>query len=169
MTESKGIVKIYLDNGVYEEHISEVIQAIHDADDNGNPIHLYISTLGGSVYECLALVDIIKDCKVPVTGVALGKVQSAGVPILAVCDYRKTYKHTCFMWHGVTISPEPQKLRDIKICYKVHRKQEKQLRKILSKHTKLKKKQIDKIIGSSIDWFFDSKEAKRIGLVDKII
>lgn len=162
-------VKIYLNEGVYEEHINEVIQKIHEADELGNPIDLYISTLGGSVYECLALVDVIKECKVPVTGIALGKVQSAGVVILAACDYRKSYKHTLFMWHGISAAIDSMTLRDIKNLRSQYRYQEKQLVKILTKRTNLKKKFLHGILDSAEDWYFRPKDAKRYGLIDEII
>lgn len=162
-------VKIYLNEGVYEEHINEVIQQIHEADDSGSPIDLYISTLGGSVYEGLALVDVIKSCKVPVTGITLGKVQSAGVVILAACDYRKSYKHTFFMWHGIKAGFPNLALRDIKNLGIQLRRQEKQLVKILTKRTKLKRKFLYGILESAEDWFFSPRDAKRFGLIDEII
>ena len=75
---------ILLHGGVNEETIAQVIAGLaHLAGINNEEIRLVISTYGGSVHEMFALYDMIKYIKCPVRTIALGKVMSAGVLLLA--------------------------------------------------------------------------------------
>ena len=75
---------VYLHGEVSEHSIAIVIaQLLHLANLNRNPIYLVVSTYGGSVDEMFSLYDILKFLPCPVHTVALGKVMSAGVLLLA--------------------------------------------------------------------------------------
>src|SRR5574343_563787 len=75
---------VVLHGDVNEFSISMVVaQMLHLASLNHKPIHLIISTYGGSVDEMFTLYDTIKFLPCPVHTIALGKVMSAGVLLLA--------------------------------------------------------------------------------------
>lgn len=76
---------VYLHGEVNEQSIGIVIsQMLFLAQqDSKAPIYLIVSTYGGSVDEMFSLYDIIKFLPCPVHTIALGKVMSAGVLLLA--------------------------------------------------------------------------------------
>src|SRR5271166_4169287 len=75
---------VFLHGEVSENAIAQVIaQMLHLAHVGNEPIHLILSTYGGSIDEMFSLYDTIKFLPCPVHTVALGKVMSAGVLLLA--------------------------------------------------------------------------------------
>ena len=96
---------VVLHGDVNESSISLVVaQLLHLASINHNPIHLVISTYGGSVDEMFTLYDTIKFLPCPVHTIALGKVMSAGVLLLAsgTKGHRMIGKSARIMIHPVS-------------------------------------------------------------------
>src|SRR4051812_38599097 len=75
---------VYLSGEVNEHTIANVIvQLLSMANQSNKPIHLVVSTYGGSVDEMFSLYDAIKFLPCPVHTIGLGKIMSAGVLLLA--------------------------------------------------------------------------------------
>jgi ATP-dependent Clp protease protease subunit len=76
---------IYFSGDVSETSVSQAIAALFGMarKDTSKPIYIVIETYGGSVDSMFALYDAIKYVPCPVHTIALGKVMSAGVLILA--------------------------------------------------------------------------------------
>lgn len=76
---------IYFSGDVSETSVSQAIAAIFALSRKNphKPIYLVIETYGGSVDSMFALYDAMKFVSCPVHTIALGKVMSAGVLILA--------------------------------------------------------------------------------------
>lgn len=162
---------VFLHGDVTEHTISNVIaQLLHLANVNHNPIHLVVSTYGGSVDEMFSLYDTIKFLPCPVHTVGLGKIMSAGVLILStgVKGKRLMGASGRIMVHSVTggvygnvfeaenQTKEQRRLHDLMVA-------------TLSKETKMSKKHVEQIMDERVDRFLTPQEAVKLGIVDKII
>ena len=66
------------------------------------PIYLFINSFGGSVYNGLALVDIIKTSKTPIYTVALGSAMSMGLWIYSAGYKRLVGENATLMFHDIS-------------------------------------------------------------------
>lgn len=163
---------VYLHSEVSEHLIANVIaQLLHLANLNRNPIYLIISTYGGSVDEMFSLYDIIKFLPCPVHTVALGKVMSAGVLLLAsgVKGMRLIGASARIMIHPMSagvagnifeLENQTQEARRLQtlMCDK------------LVKETRMSKKQVEnEIMKPMLDYHLIPERAIKLGIVDRII
>jgi ATP-dependent Clp protease protease subunit len=163
---------VYLHADVSEHSIAHVIaQLLHLANLNRNPIYLIVSTYGGSIDEMFSLYDIIKFLPCPVHTVALGKVMSAGVLLLAsgVKGKRLMGSSARIMIHPLSggvvgnifelenQTKEARRLQDLMV-------------NALVKETKMQRKQVEEtIMRPMLDYYLTPEEAIKLGIVDKII
>jgi ATP-dependent Clp protease protease subunit len=131
---------------------------------------LVISTYGGSVDEMFSLYDTIKFLPCPVHTIALGKVMSAGVLLLAsgVKGKRMIGSSARIMIHPISGGvlgnvfeamnemKEFERLQELMVC-------------ALMKETKLKKEKVDKLMKAGHDFFLTPEQAIQMGIVDRII
>lgn len=66
------------------------------------PIKLFINSFGGSAYDGLALIDIIKQSKTPVHTISIGSSMSMGLWIYLAGHKRYVGEHATLMYHDVT-------------------------------------------------------------------
>lgn len=162
---------VVLHGEVNEHSISSVIvQLLQLANQSNKPIHLVISTYGGSVDEMFSLYDTIKFLPCPVHTIALGKVMSAGVLLLAsgVKGKRMIGKSARIMIHPISgglFGNVFEALNEVK----EHERLQKLMVDALLKETKLSRKQIEKIMRAGHDYFLTPEEALKMGIVDKIV
>lgn len=162
---------VVLHGEVNEHSISSVIvQLLQLANQNNKPIHLVISTYGGSVDEMFSLYDTIKFLPCPVHTIALGKVMSAGVLLLAsgVKGKRMIGKSARIMIHPISgglFGNVFEALNEVK----EHQRLQELMVSALLKETKMTKKQIEKIMRAGHDYFLTPEEALKMGIVDKVV
>ena len=162
---------VVLHGEVNEASISMVVaQMLHLASQNHKPIHLVISTYGGSVDEMFTLYDTIKFLPCPVHTVALGKVMSAGVLLLASGEKGKRMigKSARIMMHPASAGAAGnifEMMNDVK----EYKRQQDQMVNAIVKESKCSKRQIEKIMNSGHDVYLLPEEAVKMGIVDKII
>lgn len=162
---------VVLHGDVNEHTISAVIaQLLHLANQSRKPIHLVVSTYGGSVDEMFSLYDTIKVLPCPVHTIALGKVMSAGVLLLAAGEKGKRLigRSARIMMHPVSggvygnvfevlhESKEHQRLHDLMVG-------------ALESETKMKRSDIQKIMKAGHDFYITADEAIKLGIVDRVI
>jgi ATP-dependent Clp protease, protease subunit len=163
---------VYLHSEMNEHSVSNVIaQLLHLANINRNPIYLIVSTYGGSIDEMFSLYDIIKFLPCPVHTVALGKVMSAGVLLLAagVKGKRLMGASARIMIHPLSgavdgnifeLENKTQEARRLQVLMCDH----------LIKETKMSKKQVEEtIMKPMLDYYMAPEQAIKMGIVDKII
>lgn len=163
---------VYLHSEVSEHSIANVIaQLLHLANLNRNPIYLIVSTYGGSIDEMFSLYDIIKFLPCPVHTVALGKVMSAGVLLLAsgVKGKRLMGASARIMMHPISggvfgnvfeLENQTQEAKRLQalMCDR------------LVKETKMTKKQVEDIVMKPmLDYHLTPDLAIKMGIVDRII
>jgi ATP-dependent Clp protease protease subunit len=162
---------IMLHSEINEFTISYVIgQLFQLASISHDPIHLVISTYGGSVDEMLSLYDVIKFLPCPIHTIALGKVMSAGVLLLAsgTKGNRMIGKSARIMIHPIMGQMGGNIFELANECKEQQRLQDLMI-ECLQKETKMSKKKINEIMKSGHDYFLLPNEAIKIGIVDKII
>lgn len=162
---------VVLHGDVNEHTISAVIaQLLHLANLSRKPIHLVVSTYGGSVDEMFSLYDTIKFLPCPVHTIALGKVMSAGVLLLAAGEKGKRLigRSARIMMHPVSggmygnvfevlhESREHRRLHDLMVD-------------ALERETRMKRADIQKIMRAGHDFYITADEAIKMGIVDKMV
>jgi len=162
---------VVLHGEVNEASICNVIvQMLQLANQNHKPIHLVISTYGGSVDEMFSLYDTIKFLPCPVHTIALGKVMSAGVLLLAsgVKGKRMIGKSARIMIHPISGGVIGNVFEAMNEMKEFARLQELMTSALLSETT-MKKEEIDDLMKAGHDCFLTPEQAVKLGIVDRVI
>lgn len=139
-----------------------------DADDHDEPIHLYISSPGGSVMAGLAILDTMHLIDAPVHTYAMGLVASMAA-VLFTCGEkgeRKILPNAEVMIHQPLGGYQGQ-ASDIEIHANHILKLKAKLNKIIADATGQNVRTIAK--ETERDNYFEAKEAITFGLADKLI
>ncbi len=139
-----------------------------DSQDKKNDVKLYINSPGGSVTAALAIYDTMQFVKSDISTICIGIAASAAAILLSAGKKNKRFilPNSEVMIHQVMGGVEGQ-ATDIDIHAKHILKTKDRLNKILSKHTGKKVAEVEK--DAERDNFMSAQEARRYGLVDKII
>lgn len=139
-----------------------------ESEDAKKDIKLYINTPGGSVTAGMAIYDTMQYVKCPVQTICIGLAASMGATLLAAGTKGKriALPNAEVMLHQVMGGAEGQ-ASDIKIQAEHILKVRERLNDILAKHTGQNLSKIEK--DTDRDFYMDAAEAKKYGLVDKII
>ncbi len=139
-----------------------------DAENSKEDIKIYVNSPGGSVTSALALYDTMQHVKAPVATICLGQAASAAAVLLACGAKGKRYSlpNARIMIHQVMGGVEGQQ-KDVEIQAREMLRIKNQINQILSKHTGQPIKKIE--ADSDRDYFMTADEAKKYGIIDKII
>lgn len=131
-------------------------------------ISLYINSPGGSVTAGLAIIDTMNHLKNDVSTVCVGLAASMGAVILSSGAKGKRFAlpNAEVMIHQPSGGAEGM-ASDIEISAKRIVKNREVLNKMLSKNTGQPFSRIEKDVDR--DFFMDSAEAKKYGIIDKVI
>ena len=158
-------------------HIRNMLDELEKADVNRQiPFTFYISTAGGNTEDMFALYDVIKYAQskgVIIKTVGIGKVFSAGVPLLAAGTpgYRYIGRNCRTMIHDGSISGDSFEgsLTSVKNEIEEIKLAKKKYYDILKNTTAINDKMIKQILKKRINHYFSSDEAVRLGIVDKLL
>lgn len=167
----KKIAEINEEDESYIDKIKKVASDYGDFSEfKFEPPHikLYLSTYGGSVYDGLGLYDIIKASKTPVDVYCNGKIMSMGIIVMLAAANRYAYKNTTFMIHEVS-SGSIGKLDEMEESVEEAKRLNNILFSIITENTKIERTKLHEIKKLKKDWYFNAKEALKLGLVTKII
>ncbi len=153
------------------DHVANIIIAqflFLDAENKDKDIKFYINTPGGSVSSGMAIYDTIQYVKCDVSTICVGMAASMGATLLAAGAKGKRFAlpNSEIMIHQVMGGAEGQ-ASDIKIRAEHILSVRDRLNKILAKHTGQKIATIEQ--DTDRDRFMTADEAKKYGIVDKII
>jgi ATP-dependent Clp protease protease subunit len=131
-------------------------------------ISFYINSPGGSVTATLAIYDTMQHIKPDVATICVGVAASGGAILLAAGEKGKRYAlpNSEIMIHQVLGAAEGQAV-EIEITARHILKIKDKLNHILAKHTNQTYEKIEK--DTDRDFFMDSEEAKKYGLIDEVI
>lgn len=138
------------------------------SEDPKKDISLYINSPGGYIHSGLAIVDAMNHIKPDVSTVAVGMAASMGSIILTSGTKGKRFAlpHAEVMIHQPHGGAEGQ-ATDIEISAKHILSQRDRTNKILAKTTGQPLSKVEKDVDR--DFFMTSEEAKKYGIVDKIL
>lgn len=139
-----------------------------DAENSKEDIKLYINSPGGSVTAAMAMYDTMQHVKADVSTICIGQAASAAAVLLACGAKGKRFSlpNARVLIHQVMGGVEGQQ-KDVEIQAKEMLRIKNQINQILSRHTGQPMKKIEQ--DSDRDYFMTAEEAKKYGLIDKII
>lgn len=133
------------------------------------PIHLYVSSPGGSVYDALKIIDMMHMINAPVHVFCTGLVASAGVLIAinGVKNYRYASEHCTFMIHQPSVAFDRATISDLHIGIQEGLRLKHLSMKMMCECTG----QPEDVIRRDIerDFYMTSQEAVQYGLIDRVI
>ena len=165
------IDRIVFISGEVEDGMANAICAqllFLQAQDPKKQINVYINSPGGVVTAGLAIYDTMKFISCPVATYCMGQAASMGAFLLAAGDKGKRYAlpHARIMIHQPSGSTNG-KISDIEISYKESQRLKDMLNQILAENCGKTLKDMEK--ATDRDNFMSPEEAKKFGLIDKVI
>tara|TARA_B100001093_G_scaffold502522_1_gene555639 strand:+ start:396 stop:1085 length:690 start_codon:yes stop_codon:yes gene_type:complete len=177
ITERKGsevvAALLYLEN----TSLTQMLKDPKDPDSEiltvARPVNMYVSTHGGvasDMFSILDVMDMVKKNTCDINTYGVGKVMSAGVPILAAGTKgkRRIGKNCRIMLHNVlagaggTIFNMENELEEIKWVQDSYIE-------TLASYTKMTKSKIKKMLKTQRDVYISAQEAIELGIADEII
>lgn len=155
-----------IDDAVVNTLIAQLL--FLDAESSTDDIKIYINSPGGSVTAAMALYDSMQHVKADVSTIVLGQAASAAAVLLAAGAKGKRFAlpNARIMIHQVMGGVEGQQ-KDVEIQAKEMLRIKNQINEIMAKHTGQTLKKIEQ--DTDRDYFMVPDEAKKYGLIDKII
>lgn len=161
---------IFLGGPIHDEMANLIIAQLLflQSEDPKKDISLYINSPGGSVTATLAIVDTMNHIKNDVSTVCVGIAASGGAIVLSAGKKGKRYAlpNSEIMIHQPYGGAEGR-ASDIEITAKQILKTRERLNKLLAGYTNKPLAQIEKDVDR--DYFMDAEEAKKYGVIDKVI
>jgi len=154
------------------EHASNLVIAQMLFLENENPdkdIIFYINSGGGSVYHAFAIYDTMKYVKSDIQTVGIGINASAAAFLLSsgTKGKRLLLPNATVMIHQPSSAAERAKITDLEIDLREGIRIKKLMNEILAKNTGQPVSKIEKDVDR--DYWMTADEAKKYGLVDKVI
>ena len=139
-----------------------------ESDDSKKEIKMYINSPGGSVTSAMAIYDTMQYIKCDVATICIGQAASAAAVLLASGKKGKRYSlpNARVLIHQVMGGAEGQ-AKDVAIQTKEVMRIKTLIDKILAYHTGQKVATIE--TDTDRDFFMTADEAKKYGIIDKII
>ncbi|QQS22819.1 ATP-dependent Clp protease proteolytic subunit [bacterium] len=139
-----------------------------DAENAKEDVKIYINSPGGSVTSAMAMYDTIQHIKADVATICVGQAASAAAVLLASGTKGKRFAlpNARIMIHQVMGGVEGQQ-KDVEIQAREMLRIKNQINEIMAKHTGQPLKKIEQ--DTDRDYFMIPEEAKKYGIIDKII
>ncbi|MCX6763255.1 MAG: ATP-dependent Clp protease proteolytic subunit [Candidatus Moranbacteria bacterium] len=155
-----------IDDGVANSVIAQLL--FLDSQNSKEDIKLYINSPGGQVTSALAVYDTMQYVKADVSTICIGTAASAAALLLAAGakGKRMILPNGEVLIHQVMGGAQGQ-ATDIDIHAKHIINIKKRLNEIMARHTRQPIAKVEK--DAERDYFMGSEEAKKYGIVDKII
>lgn len=137
-----------------------------DYEDTYNPIYLHINSGGGCLFSCMAIVDTIKNCKVPVYTIGEGQIASASSILLLAGKKRFMTENSFILIHELRtyVSGTFSNLED---DYENSKLLMKKMIKYYKKRSLIPEKVLQTLLKKDI--YIEAKKSKKYGFIDKII
>jgi ATP-dependent Clp protease protease subunit len=162
----------YLSGEINEENVGKCICWIiyENLNVKSNKIlTLYINSTGGDLYEAFALIDIMRNSKLPIRVIGLGSVMSAAFLIFASGTQGERYagQLTSFMSHQFSNSTDA-KYHDLKAEMKEGDNCNSKMIDVLKQATGFNTAKIRSKFLNSSDTYMTAQEAVDLNIVDHI-
>ncbi len=162
--------RIIILSGEIDDNVANTVVAelLYLDSQNNNDIYLYINSPGGEITSGMAIYDTINYIKSDVSTICIGLAASMGAFLLlsGTKGKRIALENSEIMIHQPLGGAKGQ-ATEIKIATERILKIKKKLNRIISEKTNQNIKKIEK--DTERDYFLDSQEALKYGIIDKII
>ena len=170
--------KLFLSGKIEALAVASIINEIHkiNFDDDKNeeeyrdwvrePIKLFINSFGGSVYDGLALVDVIKQSKTPIHTIVIGSGMSMGLWIFLSGHKRFIGANSTLMFHDISCGIW-DKSEGIKLELEEMLRLQKMLCTEIVESTLITQAKLDDYITRKAEWYISSKDALALRLADE--
>ena len=165
-TLNNGGKVVYLYDEIDEVSINRVISELLPIIGSGVNIQLRLKTYGGSLYDCLALIDIVRQYDIPVH--VDGYAMSGGFLIFAAAKTRTMSPYSYVMYHDMTY-----------IEYGKRAKHKNELahsnnlatlyHNLICEYTKVTPKMLKEWDDKQLEWYIDYEEAQKLRIVSQIL
>jgi ATP-dependent Clp protease, protease subunit len=139
-----------------------------NGEDPNQPINMYITSPGGSIYSGLAIYDTMQMIKAPVSTYAVGVTASMGTVLLAAGAKGKRFAlpHSTIHMHPASSGSQGY-TEDVRIAFREQERLQTQLFHVVGKHTGRDWKEIEETF--TRDKYMNAVEAKHYGLIDEVL
>jgi len=170
LTQAPVVITV---NEFTERSAIEFCNGMRSAKAMGQPvIPVIIDSYGGSTYSCLHMIDMIKESKVAVATIAMGKAMSSGADLLAAGTpgYRYASPNATIMVHESSGGLDDDKIHDLKAEVEEVERLDKLSFGLLEKHCNKPSNYFQSLLHQRkhTDWCMTPEEAKEQGLIDHI-
>ena len=151
---------------------ANVVKALLSMDsESHSEIELLIGSEGGSKYDALALYDILRTVKSPVSTVAVGYCYSAATLLVACGEEGRRFAtpNTLFMVHEGSEEVGRKRYDELKVEASVYARTEKKWADLMERHTDRPAPFWMKICKRVGDTYFDAEQAREWGIIDGIL
>lgn len=137
-------------------------------EDPKKDVYLYINSPGGSVTSTMAIYDTMQFIKPDVHTYCIGLAASGGAVLLLAGAPGKRFAlpNSRIMIHQPLGGAQGQ-VSDIEIVAREYSKTKQHINELIAKHTGQKLEKVEK--DTDRDYYMDSKEAQKYGIVDEVI
>jgi len=165
---------------IQEEPIAEIVHALmymnetnkDKKEEDKEPIEFYLSTYGGSADDMFALYDIMKNIQktTEIHTIGVGKVMSAGVPLLAcgTKGKRRIAKNCRVMIHSVSAGNQGN-IHDLVNELEAIEELQKMYINCLVLETKMTESQLKKMLKRKVNVYLSAEQAIKLGIADEIL
>lgn len=169
--------KILLSEDITSSSVKDIIKEIIEINEDDDykeadykdwerkPIKLFINSFGGSVYDGLALVDIIKQSKTPVHTISVGSSMSMGFWIYLTGHKRFVGEHSTLMFHDISTWTWDKSEGIKQELNEMLRLQKIICNEVISTSL-VKQETLDDYITRKAEWYIPADEAVKLKLAD---
>src|SRR5690606_25221632 len=164
---------IYLNEDISDYTIAGIVPLIHkiNKDDEGleesdrKPIHLYVTSYGGSAYDGWHLVSTIENSKTPVYTYVEGYAMSMGLPIYLSGKIRHLGKYATLLYHELRGGANGTR-QEVKRLDKEYDRLQKLYDDYIISKTSVTQEILDDHQERVSDWYIGFTEAKKFNMFD---
>lgn len=142
-----------------------------DSDGSGQPIEIYLNTVGGDIYSGFNLVDQIEKAKVPVTIHIMSMAASMGTLIAMAGKDNPNVKSVCHKFSVGLLHSGSQYMEGsahaVKDTFDFSQHYDEKIKNYILSHSKITEEYYEKIERKEL--WLDADEMLRLGIVDEII
>jgi ATP-dependent Clp protease, protease subunit len=167
---------IYLNEDISSYTISNIVPLIHkiNKDDEGKesadrkPIHLHVTSYGGSAYDGWQLVSTIENSKTPVYTYVEGYAMSMGLPIFLAGDKRIFGRFGSLLYHELRGGASGTR-QEVKRLDKEYDRLQKLYDDYIISKTSVTQEILDDHQERVSDWYIGLEDAKKYNMFDELI
>ena len=165
------MAKILFNEPFYSFYVKEYIEAINEIEKEDDNLDISYNTPGGSTFQGWTLINTVAGFKGKTSLRATGHVASMGIPLCVMVDHCEALDVTQFMLHRAIMWTDSED--EVKLLKRINADIHKKLK------AKIDDKKLKEISGYTLKEIFEAeprvdvwltaKEAKDIGLINKVV